>query len=87
MPERLVVAQTVVQGLLARGQGLKEPIMGRTAPPYLPELLDHLQLGTGAGQPGQLQMGYRLEYLGDQGSAMPGTLSITSTTRRFCAAG
>src|SRR5919201_1838832 len=72
MPERLVVAQTVAQGLLQRGQGLKEPMMGRTAPPYLPEACDHLPWWTVAGQPVQLQMGHLLEYLGDQSAAMPG---------------
>jgi hypothetical protein len=57
MLQRVVVAQTVAQRLLALSDGLKEPIMGRPASQYLPEALNHLEAWTRAGQPVQGDMG------------------------------
>ena len=72
MPECLVIAQIVTQGLLERAHRDKEPIVGRTAPQHPPEALDHLQLRTIAGQPVQLDMRQLVERRGDQGALVPG---------------
>ena len=54
MLESLVVTQTVPQCPLELGYGREEAIVGGTPPEHLPESLDHLQLGTVAGQRVQL---------------------------------
>jgi hypothetical protein len=72
MPERLVVAQTVVQRLLERAHRRKEPIVGRTPSQHPPEALDHLELGTVAGQPVHLQLGPLGEHFGAHGPLVPG---------------
>jgi hypothetical protein len=72
MPERLVVTEAVAQRLLQLAQGPKEPIMGRPAPPHLPEALDQLQVWALARPPRQLDMRPLLAHLGNQGTPVPG---------------
>jgi hypothetical protein len=71
MPECLVIAQTVTQGLLERAHRRKQPVVRSTSPPYPPEALDHLELGTGAGQPVQLQVWHLGEHRSDHGAFVP----------------
>ena len=65
MPECLVVAQTMASGPLQPRYRVEEPMMGRAAPPSLPDTFDNLQLRPVAGQPVSRQMRPRLERLGD----------------------
>jgi hypothetical protein len=75
MPERLVIAQAVGQGLLERAHRRKEPIIGRTSPQYLPEALDHLQLRTITGQPVQFDMQQVFECPGDHSAFVSGCVA------------
>jgi hypothetical protein len=72
MCQRVVVAQSVAQGVLELGQGQKEPIVGGLSPQHPPEALDDLALWTIARQPRALKMRTRFELLSDQGPPMPG---------------
>jgi hypothetical protein len=72
MSERLIIAQTIAQRLLERPYLCKEPIVGGAPPQHPPEALDHLELGTVAGQPVYLQVWPLGEHLGDQGTFVPG---------------
>lgn len=71
MPERLVIAQTVTPGLLERAHRRQEPVVSGPPPPSPPEALEHLELGTGAGPPGQLPVWHLGEHLGEHGSLLP----------------
>ena len=72
MLERLIVTETIPHRLLELGYGREEAIVGGAAPEYLPEPLDHLQLGTVAGQWIEFQMRAGRQDCSDSGSAVPG---------------
>ena len=72
MLECLVVTETVPQRLLELGHGREESIVSGASPEHLPEPLDHLQLGTIAGEWGQLQMREGRKYSCDAGAPVPG---------------
>lgn len=71
MLEGLVVTETVPQRLLELGHGQEEAIVGGAAPEHLPEPLDHLQLGTIAGEWVQLQMRAGRKHGCDAGAPVP----------------
>ena len=72
MLEGLVVTEIVPQRLLELGHGREETIVGGASPEHLPEPLDHLQLGTIAGEGVQLQMREGPQHCGDYGASVPG---------------
>jgi hypothetical protein len=82
MLERLVVAETDTQGAFKVGECLKQPIVGRPLAHHVPEALDHLQLGTIAGERIECQMWKPLEHLVHGATVMPGR-GVASNSR-FC---
>ena len=72
MLECLVVTETVPQRLLELGHGREESIVSGASPEHLPEPLDHLQLGTIAGEWVQLQMREGPKHCCDDGASVPG---------------
>ena len=72
MLECLVVTETVPQRLLELGHDREESIVSGASPEHLPEPLDHLQLGTIAGEWVQLQMREGPKHCCDYGASVPG---------------